>query len=462
MAKVLLVDDDDDFRSATSELLEVLGHQVTQADSVVSATDILSREGFDRILLDLMLPDGSGLHVLDAMSKNILDMTSIDAQHQASRPKSTLHQATKVTVITGHPAVKSLIKSLYGPRVNYLIKPISLDHLTALFKSDEISVPLKNTSGIKKHLGFLIGESPAMQNLYEIIMRVANTSANVMLMGESGVGKEVVANAIHHISHCEGDFVAANCGAFARELINSELFGHEKGAFTGAISRKAGVFELAQGGTLFLDEITEMPIDLQPNLLRALETNHVTRLGGSTPIPFSCRVVSATNRSESDFSKQNCLREDLYFRLAVFPIKIPSLRERKEDIPLLAKYFLHDLNTEYGTDFKLTKSAIDTLVHYTWPGNVRELRHAMHRAFIMTNPDDTELRLPTTLGSPFDRSMKTQEQKLAVGRTIEEVERELIEVTLEQLDGDKKRAADMLGISLKTLYNRLNDYETLQ
>lgn len=442
MAKILIVDDDEGFRSATSELLGMLGHKVLQAESVASASEILQSHDFDRIFLDLMLPDGSGLHVLEVLAK-------------------LNKQETNVTVITGHPAVKSLVKSLYGPRVNYLIKPISLDQLKALVDNEDNTdtQPSKNSSGVEKHLGFLIGESPVMRELYEMITRVAGTSANIMLMGESGVGKEVVANAIHNVSRCTGDYVAANCGAFARELISSELFGHEKGSFTGAISRKLGVFEQAENGTLFLDEITEMPIDLQPNLLRVLETNSVTRLGSTKAQPVSCRVISATNRSERDFAESNCLREDLYFRLAVFPIKIPSLRERKGDIPLLAQYFLSELNDEHGTFFKLNDEVLDKFASYNWPGNVRELRHTMHRAFIMSNPEEETLKMPDIMGSPFDGSTNVGRPRLEAGRTIEDVERELIQVTLESLEGDKRKAADMLGISLKTLYNRLNDYQ---
>ncbi|VUD58871.1 Luminescence regulatory protein LuxO [Thalassocella blandensis] len=444
MANILLVDDDEGFRSATSELLGLLGHNVKQADTVASASEQLREHDFDRILLDLMLPDGSGLHVLEVL-----------AQSEKSD--------TNVTVITGHPAVKSLVKSLYGPRVNYLIKPISLDQLRSLVEEDDYSSDSEKSSagvnGVEKHLGFLIGESKPMKELYEMITRVASTNANVLLMGESGVGKEVVANAIHHISGCSGEFVAANCGAFARELISSELFGHEKGAFTGAISRKAGVFEQALNGTLFLDEITEMPLDLQPNLLRVLETNTVTRLGSTKSSPVSCRVVSATNRSEDDFAQRNCLREDLYFRLAVFPIKIPSLRERIDDIPLLSQNFITELNDEHGTSFKLSDESLAKLREYNWPGNVRELRHTMHRAFIMTNPESEFLKLPSTIGSPFDGKSSSGRPRLEAGRTIEDVERELIQVTLEQLEGDKKKAAEMLGISLKTLYNRINEYQ---
>lgn len=440
MAAVLLVDDDKGFCSVTTELLGLLGHEVKTADSVASATELLKESQFDRILLDLMLPDGSGFNVLDTLAKEGL-------------------AHTQVTVITGHPAVKNLVKSLYGPRVNYLIKPITLEQLKSLF-DDSVVEQTTSRDGIEKHLGFLVGESKVMKDLYEMIVRVASTPANVMIMGESGVGKEVVANAIHHVSKCAGDFVAANCGAFSRELIGSELFGHEKGSFTGAVARKPGVFEQAENGTLFLDEVTEMPVDLQPNLLRVLETQTVVRLGATKPIPINCRVVSATNRTEEQLAEGNCMREDLYYRLAVFPLRIPSLRERKEDVPVLARYFISEMNDSYGTRFALSEELMEQLMAYDWPGNVRELRHTIHRAFIMSDPAGDFLQLPKHLGSPFSKTQKNSEPSLRSGRTIEEVERELIEVTLADLDGDKKQAAQVLGISLKTLYNRLNEYES--
>ncbi|MDO3383503.1 sigma-54-dependent transcriptional regulator [Gilvimarinus algae] len=435
MAKILLVDDDQSFLEATSELLGMLGHSVSTAESVAQAREVASGRVFDHVILDLILPDGSGLHVLDELEARA---------------------ATNVTLVTGHPSVKSIVKDLYGPNISYLIKPIDLQQLQSLLDRPVAVEPVENLPGL--HFGHLVGESAPMQKLYEMIDRVAGTQANVMLMGESGVGKEVVAAAIHQASKPAGAFVPANCGAFARDLIASELFGHEKGAFTGAAQRKAGVFELANNGTLFLDEITEMPIDQQPNLLRVLETQKVTRLGATSAIDVNCRVVSATNRTETQLAEQGCLREDLYFRLAVFPIHIPPLRQRSEDIPLLVDYFLADFNRQYKSEVGVDAATLDRLTSYDWPGNVRELRHAVHRAFIMADRNTRLLVLPDDLSSPFSKTGETRSAGISVGKTVEDVERELIETTLEHLDGDKKRAAEMLGISLKTLYNRLNSY----
>lgn len=440
MADVLLVDDDKRFLDATVQLLSLLGHSVTAADSVAQARELISNNSYSHVILDLILPDGSGLHLLEILpAKN----------------------TTKITLITGHPSIKSIVKNLYGSNISYLIKPIDLQQLESLFEDKKLT-PAKSLSSIKVHFNCLVGESAPMHRLYEMIERVATTKANVMLLGESGVGKEMVASAIHSASQAEGEYVAANCGAFSRELINSELFGHEKGAFTGATHRKIGVFEQANKGTLFLDEITEMPIDLQPNLLRVLETQKVVRLGSVTSVDVEGRVVSATNRTEQDIATQGCLREDLYFRLAVFPIHVPPLRARKDDIPLLTQYFLDSFNQEYGADIGVDDVSMKRLVDYDWPGNVRELRHAIHRSYIMADQQKKLLVLPENLSSPFSKIAQNSQAGIRVGKTVEEVERELIESTLDHFDGDKKQAADILGISLKTLYNRLNSYGNVE
>jgi len=439
VADVLLVDDDKRFLDATVQLLQLLGHRVTAAESVASASILVNKHKYTHMILDLILPDGSGLHLLE---------------------KIPADSNVKITLITGHPSIKSIVKNLYGSNISYLIKPIDLQQLETLFE-DKKRVASPQDSTINLHFNCLVGESSSMKKLYEMITRVAATKANVMLFGESGVGKEMIAAAIHYASKPSGDYVAANCGAFSRELINSELFGHEKGAFTGAVHRKIGVFEQAHNGTLFLDEITEMPIDLQPNLLRVLETKEIVRVGATNTVDIDCRVVSATNRAERDIAEQGCLREDLYFRLAVFPIHIPPLRERKEDIPLLVQYFLSFFNNEYANDIGVDDAAMKKIMEYDWPGNVRELRHVIHRAYIMADQSLKLLSLPENMSSPFSKVSINTAVGISVGRTVEDVERELIKSTLEHVEGDKKQAADMLGISLKTLYNRINSYEDI-
>lgn len=436
MADILLVDDDKVFLDATAELLILLGHNVRSVDSVARARELIDQYHFTHMILDLILPDGSGLHLLESLPEN---------------------STTKIILVTGHPSIKSIVKNLYGSNVSYLIKPIDLHQLQSIFVENK-PLTARSPGVVPLHFNYLVGESEVMQNLYQMIERVAATKANIMLMGESGVGKEMVAAAIHSASNVEGNFVAANCGAFSRELINSELFGHEKGAFTGASHRKIGVFEQANKGTLFLDEITEMPLDLQPNLLRVLETQKLTRVGAITAIDVESRVVSATNRTELEIAEQQCLRQDLYFRLAVFPINVPPLRARKSDIPLLVQHFLETFNQEYASDIGISDQALHRLMDYDWPGNVRELRHAIHRAYIMADPQKKQLVLPNDLTSPFSKISSQHAAGISVGKTVEAVERELIEITLQHFDGDKKQTADMLGISLKTLYNRLNSY----
>ncbi|HWK53220.1 MAG TPA: sigma-54 dependent transcriptional regulator [Hyphomicrobiales bacterium] len=433
MARVLLVDDDTAFLEATADLLGLLGHSVQTAASVAEAREKLAKGHFDRVFLDLMLPDGSGFHLLD----------HVDTER------------TRVTIITGHPAVKAQVMNLYGLNVNYLIKPLSLDQLQPLFEP----AAAEADDDTALHFGELIGETPVMRDLYDIIERVAGTGANVMLLGESGVGKEMVARAIHNASGRSGPFLATNCGAFSSELIGSELFGHEKGAFTGALARRSGLFEEASGGTLFLDEITEMPLGLQTNLLRVLETRTVTPVGSTTAIAVDARVISATNRSEEELVEHRCMREDLYYRLAVFPLQVPALRERTDDIPLLVRWFLRGLNRENGTHFSVNDADLARLADYDWPGNVRELRHIVHRACIMTKTDAGELRFPERFGSPFSRSKQPEAAPTLVGRTIEDVERQLILETLSLYDNNKTRAAEVLGVSVKTLYNRLGAYE---
>lgn len=437
MLNVLLVDDDTEFTEVASNIIEFLGHDVSVAANLKEAYEWLDSQPFEHILLDFMLPDGSGLHLVDHLKQ--------------------LGSTAHVTFITGHPAVKGILAEISGPKMDYLVKPLQREDIEGALSSKPKVKKVAKTSAIKRHFGCLIGESAPMQALYLMIERVAKTSANIMLMGGSGVGKEVVASAIHKASQVHGELVTTNCGALSKELIGSELFGHEKGAFTGAVAKKEGVFERAENGTLFLDEVTEMPIDMQPNLLRVLESRKVIKVGGTKEIPVNCRVVSATNRTMESIAQDNVLREDVYFRLAVFPITIPSLRERKEDIPLLAKAFLEELNIENDCQYVWTDAQLQKLSHFDWPGNVRELRHSVHRAFIMSDPSSKEVQLPSTFESPFSLSKKPN-NNVSAGQTIENVEKELIRITLEKVDGNKTLAAEMLGISTKTLYNRLHTY----
>ncbi len=310
-------------------------------------------------------------------------------------------------------------------------------------------------------LGNLLGVSTAMRQLFALIKRVAPTEATVMIMGESGVGKEVVTECLHLLSHrAHGPFVAINCGSIPASLIEAELFGYEKGSFTGASRSHAGVFERATGGTLFLDEVTEMPLDMQTRLLRVLETGRFYRVGGTHEIKTDVRVVAATNRNLMEATASKQLREDLMYRLAVFPLHVPPLRERIADVPLLAENFLSALNKAAGTNKRFAPAFIDTLCNSRWSGNVRELKNTIERSFILAD-DVLDVSLPVAV-QPFQQEVAAPARPpglhIPLGSRLDQAERWLIENTLEFCQGDKRRAANVLGCSLKTLYNKLNSY----
>src|SRR5450755_1376871 len=311
----------------------------------------------------------------------------------------------------------------------------------------------------------LLGESDAMQEVFRLIARVGPTEASVLLTGESGSGKELAAQSIHDRSARRGKpFIAINCGAIPAGLIEAELFGYEKGSFTGAVRAHAGVFERAEGGTLLLDEVTEMPLDMQSRLLRVLETRKFYRVGASTEFLSDVRVIASTNRCPLQAVQSGQLREDLLYRLAVFPIDLPPLRSRGNDVDLIAEHFLADLNAHSPTQKRLSALARMTLKQHTWPGNVRELKNCIERAFILA---DQTLELAPLIQNPAvgrggDAATDRERLDIRVGSRIYDVERSLIEATLDYFKGNKRRAADALGCSLKTLYNKLNGYSQSQ
>jgi DNA-binding NtrC family response regulator len=432
MAHVLVVDDDADSLAAVKEILQSRGHCVATADSLAGARAQLSDGVSDVLFLDLMLPDGNGLELLDELSDSGL---------------------RKIVLITGHPGIKSHIKNLSGPSVSYLTKPIDVRDLVAAARTSDDESPVEETGS---HFGLIVGEHETMRAVYEQIHRVARTDMPVLIVGETGTGKELVAESIHRASGRTGQFVALNCGSLSGELAASELFGHEKGSFTGAVRQHVGAFKRADGGTLFLDELAEMPIGLQPHFLRVLETAKVQPVGSEQDVSVNARVVAATNRDPEKAIADKLLRRDLYFRLSVFPILIPPLRARLADIPLLVRHFLGELRSD-DADRAFSEQSMQRLQAYHWPGNVRELKNVVQRALVMCDPSNAELELPKHFDSPF--AGPAMQQSLEAGRSIRDVERELIELTLDHFDGDKKAAAETLGISLNTLYNRLNTYQ---
>jgi DNA-binding NtrC family response regulator len=304
----------------------------------------------------------------------------------------------------------------------------------------------------------LLGTSPAMEQLYQQVIRVAATDATVLLVGESGTGKEVIATAIHLAStRAEKSFNAVNCGAIPPHLIEASLFGHEKGSFTGAVRQQVGYFENASGGTLFLDEITEMPIEMQVKLLRVLESGTFMRVGGDREVSIDVRLIAATNRDLDGAVKAGNLREDLMYRLAVFPMRIPPLRERGSDIELLAQHFLDLLNEEAKTNKTFSRASLDVIRSYSWPGNVRELKNVVHRAFILAS--DT-LDVDDCISNFAARKPTEQDGCLNffVGTPLADAQKEIILATLKHYSGNKRLTAETLGVSLKTLYNRLKEY----
>src|SRR6266567_5335170 len=330
----------------------------------------------------------------------------------------------------------------------------------------DVPRPKRRVHGRLQRLCELYGACDAMRCLFDTLDRVAGASATVIILGESGSGKELVANAIHQLSERRArPFIAVNCGALPETLIESELFGHERGSFTGAARTHRGCFERANGGTLFLDEITEMPVDMQVRLLRVLESGRFSRIGGDAEIGTDVRVIAASNRDLRAAVASGKLREDLMYRLCVIPVSVPPLRERGDDAILLAEMFLERLNDEHGTGKALTVEARQAIATYRWPGNVRELKNVIHRAYVLSDMEvdvDTgsEFIAPiaATASPPRADVASGNEIRIRVGTSLDNAERALIMATLRALDGSKSKAAHVLGISLKTLYNRLHAY----
>jgi DNA-binding NtrC family response regulator len=442
MPHVLIVDDDQETREALVEIVKEEGFTVAAAANIREAQIQIVHQSPDVVLADLKLPDGNGMDLFS------------DIESRSS---------TQIVLITGHASVETAVEALRLGAADYLTKPLNFRRLKAILSRVPRAVDLKEEIGVLRselqrlgRFGKLMGAAPAMQKLYNHVARVAPTEATVFLLGESGTGKELVAQTIHALSlRQKHPFLPVNCGAISPQLIESEIFGHEKGSFTGADRQHKGYFERANGGTLFLDEITEMPMELQVKLLRVLENGCFMRIGSNQEIETDVRVIAASNRDPEEAVAEGKLRLDLYHRLNVFPIRIPPLRERGGDVELLAQHFLDELNRTHGTSKALSPDALATLNAYHWPGNVRELRNYMQRAYILSDQviDASVLAPVTPARTPAGLSLA-----IPVGTSLAEVDRKFIFATLDLCGGVKKRAADILGISLKTLYNRLEEY----
>jgi len=438
MPYLLVIEDETETRHLIAEIAEEEGYDVDQAGDIRQARILIERRHPDVILLDMHLPDGNGMELWQDLKL----------------------PNTEVVFVTGHSTVDSAIEALRCGAVDYLQKPVSLRRLKTILAEIKGVVQSKPESVAGAAFEKIIGKSPALNMLRGHIEKVAPTSATVLLIGESGTGKELAAEAIHLASarHAK-PFMPVNCGAISPNLIESELFGHEKGSFTGADRRHKGYFERATGGTLFLDEITEMSMELQVRLLRVLESGRFMRVGTHTEIEADVRVVAATNRNPEQAVQEGALREDLYHRLSVFPIRLPPLRERDDDVLLLAQHFLDELNASEKTAKRFSPEALSAMRTYQWPGNVRELRNFVYRSYILA---DEVIKGDF---NAFDLVEKTPSQGpeilVPVGVPLADANRQLILATLKQCGGVKKLAAETLGISIKTLYNRLEEYGEL-
>lgn len=431
---VLLADDSADFRSKVAQLARSCGCEVTAAATFDAARGIAADREFDLLLVDVVLPDGDGLDFVEEVD---------------------LAAHGRIAVVTASPSLETAVRAVRAPVAEYLVKPVPTGALIRLLEEARLRAQTRRPPETGQ-LGGMIGQSATMRALFEQLRRVAPLDVRVFLHGESGTGKELVARALHGLSGRAGRFVAVNCGAIAPDLMSSQLFGHERGSFTGAVQAHAGFFEQAAGGTLFLDEVIEMPQELQVFLLRVLETRTLVRVGGTREVPFDVRVVAASNRDPQHAVAAGRLRPDLYYRLAEFPIEIAPLRDRSDDVPLLVRHFVARLNERYGRSRRFDAPSLRRLAEYDWPGNVRELQHVVQRHYLLSDDDTIRVHLP----SPRPQTDSDGSVRFRVGMTLADVEREMLLRTLASCGDNKRRAARTLGITAKTIYNRLRRYRS--
>jgi DNA-binding NtrC family response regulator len=445
--KILVVDDDPGIRASLSVLLQSWSFEALQAGDAAEAEKIVQRHEPDIVITDLVMPETSGLELLKKLKAG-----------DPHRP---------VLLITAQGSIDIAVEAMKQGARDFLTKPLTdLPKLKALLDDAERELEMRRKAkrlsarmDEEPDLGGFIGNSRAIRDVFQMIESVAQRDVPVMLTGESGTGKEVAARTIHRMSRRENKpFVAINAAAIPESLIESELFGHERGAFTGAIATRQGVFEQANGGTLLIDEVAEMPMALQPKLLRVLADGRVRRLGGAYEFEFDVRVLAATNRDPLKAIEEGKLREDLYYRLNVVPLLLPPLRSRPDDIALLAQHFVNEFNTKHRLQIEgVTDEAMSMLTSYPWPGNVRELRNIIERSVVLAKAEWIDARdLPPYVRDP---SLRPEKLVFSVGETtVADAERELILKTLEKASGNKAEAARQLGVDVKTIYNKLKSY----
>jgi DNA-binding NtrC family response regulator len=444
--RILVAEDDIDTHQDWYETLTTWGYDADLAEDGVKAVELINSNHPQIVLADLRMPRKDGLELLRDISEMGLYLPTI--------------------IISGQGDVPEAVEAIKLGAVDYLRKPVDPPHLRQILRNlaDNIAMRDENQSLRRRladvgELGQLVGKAASMRRVIAAIERIADASASIVISGESGSGKELIARTIHRISSRRANtYLGVNCAAIPETLMESELFGHERGAFTGADRRREGCFEAANGGTLLLDEITEMKIELQAKLLRVLEEHRLRRVGGNSEIAFDVRVLAASNRDLAQAVRDGKLREDLYYRLNVFTIDLPPLRERGEDIPLLAQNFIELYAARNNKDvIGVDDGALSALQAHPWPGNVRQLRNVIERSLIMCNG---RVIRRSDLPAEFQSiaSADSGYVKLRIGSTLEEIEREVIHRTMEFSGGNKTRAAQMLGVSPKTLYNKLERY----
>jgi DNA-binding NtrC family response regulator len=451
--KVIVLEDEQVVREHLETYLRRCRYDVASTSTLAGARDYLQRDTFDILFLDLRLPDGDGTELLKEIQ---------------ARPSKPL-----VIITTGFGSVESAVECMKSGAFDYLIKPYSTEQISfALKKAEDFSQLLK----VSRYLSGsesastefeLLGSNPAMERVRQLIRKVARTQATVLIQGESGTGKEVIARALYQeSSRTEGPFIKVNCAAVPENLIESEFFGHEKGAFTGALNKREGRFELAHGGTILLDEISEISPSVQAKLLRVLQEREFERVGGNRPIKVDVRVIATTNRHLEQSVEKKEFRQDLFFRLNVVPIHVPALRERRDDIPQLARSFMRRKSRQHGVHVKdFTKEALEALQAHPWPGNVRELMNVVERAVILCDDggmlDVEHLGLgsaPQPPAVPSAAPAPVAEGGNNEFPTLDELERKHILAVLEHCKGNRTHAARLLNVSIRTLRNKLHEY----
>ena len=450
LLNLLIIDDERAIRDGCREVAQTLGFTTYVADNSEHAFRIIDTASIDVLLLDLRLPGPGGLEILREVKRR--------------RPE------TVVVVITGYATVQSAVQAMKHGAYDYVTKPFNLEEVRLLLERVLGHLQLSSENRllreqIKSKQGFasIVGRSPEMEKLYRIISKASHSTHPVLILGESGTGKELVARSIHFSGpYHDKPFIPVDCGSLVPTLIESELFGYVKGAFTGAVRSKDGLLALAEGGTVFLDEIGELPVDLQAKLLRALQEKEIRPVGGTKAIPINVRILAATNRDLEQCVAQGSFRRDLYFRLNVLTLRIPPLRDRKQDIPLLTGHFMERLARATGVQRNISDEALKLLLSYEWPGNIRELENCLERACALTSGPTVHVSdLPTSI-----QTWKTTTQpSISAGtectdriQTLAETEKNAILQTIAQLNGDKLEAARVLGIGKTTLYRKLKEY----